>query len=354
MGHNAWLDVVRALAILLVLVSHGRVFLAEIAPWTAALKVGGFLGVELFFVLSGFLIGRILLKLSGRLSWASLGQFLSRRWLRTLPNYYLFVLINLALALLLIRPAELSGLGAYLVFAQNLFTAHPTFFPEAWSLSIEELFYFGFPVLAAVVALVLRGSATDAMWLVGLAVLVLSTCGRLWVAAEPGLSWDEDLRKVAWLRLDGLMVGVLAAFYRGQGGRLLERPGLRWVLLLLFGVSAWWAGSASYAELDGSYWAKTLLFNLTSLGCLGLILIGLERRLPAALAGLAGFVARLSFSGYLVNLPVAALLVQYGPASPWLRWVLFFVLTAGLSWLVYHHWERRFLRLRDRLFAAPR
>ncbi|MCF8002617.1 MAG: acyltransferase [Chromatiaceae bacterium] len=346
--HIAWLDTVRALAILLVLISHGRAFLLEVAPWTATLKLGGFLGVELFFVLSGFLIGGILLQLSAELNWQSLHQFFTRRWRRTLPNYFLFVLLNLALALLMIRPAPLNDLWRYLLFVQNLFAAQPPFFPEAWSLSIEELFYLGFPLLGALLAWGLHRPATGVLWALGLGILVLSTGARLWVATEPGLSWDEDLRKVAWLRMDALMVGVLAAFYRGRGGRLLERRAVRWGLLLLFGASALYAGTASYAELDGSYFAKTLLFNTTSLGCLGLILIGLERRLPAWVAAPSGFIARISFSCYLVNLPVVALLERYGPASPWQRWGLFFVLTMGLSWLVYRLWERRFMRPRER------
>ncbi|WP_421158810.1 acyltransferase family protein [Aeromonas dhakensis] len=58
---NRWLDICRASAILLVLLSHGRRLLFPIFPDAQFLKFGGFLGVEIFFVLSGFLIGSILI-----------------------------------------------------------------------------------------------------------------------------------------------------------------------------------------------------------------------------------------------------------------------------------------------------
>lgn len=349
-NHNNWLDLVRALAILLVLVTHAGGFLAEQLAWAPQLMlVPGFLGVELFFVLSGFLIGRILLGLADDFSWWGLRRFLVRRWLRTLPNYYLFLLINLILAWTLIRPAPLDEVGAYFLFMQNLTGAHPWFFPEAWSLSIEEVFYFGFPLISLLIALLLRLPPARAMLWVGLGVLAFSTLGRLWLATQPGLSWDENIRKVVWLRLDGLMIGVLAAFHRGRGGQWLERTWVRWALLGLLIASAWYAWSGGAALLNRAYFAKTLLFNTTSLGCLGLILIGLAWPLPAAVARPAGFLARVSFSAYLVNLPVAALLEHLGWGSPWERVALFLVLTIGLSWLVYRWWERRFLRLRDHL-----
>ncbi|HEP1041955.1 TPA: acyltransferase family protein [Serratia marcescens] len=57
---NPWLDLCRSAAIIMVILSHGRTFLLSAFPAAQTFKFGGFLGVELFFVLSGFLIGRII------------------------------------------------------------------------------------------------------------------------------------------------------------------------------------------------------------------------------------------------------------------------------------------------------
>ena len=102
-SRNPWLDLCRALAILLVLLSHGRVFLRDALPWAEVLRFGGFMGVELFFVLSGFLIGGILLRVSRQPGTAWLRVFYVRRWLRTLPNYYLFLLLTVVVMVVSIR-----------------------------------------------------------------------------------------------------------------------------------------------------------------------------------------------------------------------------------------------------------
>ena len=95
LARNFGLDAVRATAILLVLIAHGTQFIASTISGFGLNPADlswppGFVGVELFFCLSGYLIGRILLEIERR--GASLGdvrRFLVRRWLRTLPLYFL-------------------------------------------------------------------------------------------------------------------------------------------------------------------------------------------------------------------------------------------------------------------------
>ena len=113
-------DLIRATAITLVLVAHtfpGKQF--SIVSWGRVYF--GHLGVELFFLLSGYLIGGILLKelFSHRLETpGDLFRFWKRRWFRTLPNYYLFLLIFLLIAH--VRHEPVPSLTPYVWFGQAL------------------------------------------------------------------------------------------------------------------------------------------------------------------------------------------------------------------------------------------
>src|SRR5689334_25429303 len=109
----------------------------------------GSMGVEIFFVLSGFLVGRIFLEAIARtsFSWATVKYFWTRRWFRTLPAYYLAFFASVLFAYLINHWAILSVPSnyLYLVFLQNFFTRSPDFFGHGWSLSVEDWFYLLLP-----------------------------------------------------------------------------------------------------------------------------------------------------------------------------------------------------------------
>lgn len=354
---NDWLDLCRALAILMVMLSHGRVFLRPTMPWAEYFRFGGFIGVELFFVLSGFLIGGILIRLSRKRGIHWLRGFYARRWFRTLPNYYLFVLINIVLVWWGIRPGELNVAWKYLLFVQNLFGPHPLFFPEAWSLALEEVFYLLFPALFLLLGRLSGISAERSILVVALAVIALSLLARLLVMASVA-NWDEEIRKVVFLRFDSLMFGVLLAWVYDRRPRWLEIPGLVAGLVMIFVASAIYFAVTPDAVLNQSAFAKTLYLSLTPIGCLGLLLVGIERALPGWLSAASRFVARVSYSAYLVNIPVALTLVHlFGCCDNSVfqtfgMWLAYMVLTLVISHVVYEAYERRFNALRDRLFPA--
>ena len=354
---NEWLDLCRALAILLVILSHGRYLLRSAMPWADALRFGGFMGVELFFALSGFLIGGILIRLSrgGGAHWLS--GFYARRWFRTLPNYYLFLLVNIAMVALGVYSADLGALWKYLLFVQNLFSPHPPFFAEAWSLALEEVFYLLFPLLLLMVSRLLGLPHSRSVLVAAVAVIALSLVARL-LLANSIETWDAGIRKVVFLRCDTLMFGVLLAWVYDRHPSWLKKPGLAAGMTLLFAACLLYYGLATDAELNASFFAKTFYLSLVPIGCAGVVLIGIERRLPAWLAAVSGFLARISYSVYLVNLPVMLTLIHlFGccASSPFRAlglWLAFMVLTLSISYALYEFYEKRFNALRDRHFPS--
>lgn len=353
---NPWLDLCRSLAILLVLFSHGRVFLREVLPWAEVLRFGGFMGVELFFVLSGYLIGGILIRAAGQPHSAWLREFYARRWLRTLPNYYLFLVLNLMLVWLAVRPGNPLDGWRYALFVQNLLTPPPVFFQEAWSLAVEEVFYLLFPATFLLVARGFRLPPRNAIIYTALFVIIVSLTARFALAATV-TSWEDQIRKVVFLRLDTLMFGVMLAWLYARNSPIL-RPVIVVGALVLFVACSVYFAAHSDQQLNVSLFAKSVFMSLASIGCAGLVVAGLRWRLPGWLATGSGFVARVSYAAYLTNLPVAMTLAKYptcagsGLSGALITWGLFISLTLGSAYLIHRGVEQPINRLRDRWFPG--
>jgi peptidoglycan/LPS O-acetylase OafA/YrhL len=212
-ARNVGLDCARATAIGLVLLCHwgeaaSHWFGFYWPPIVGAMS--GFLGVELFFALSGFLVGSLLLELIERdpslLSW---WRFMVRRWLRTLPLYFFCVG---ALALLWPpRGDRDTHLLSYATFTQNLLWPMPqdNWFNVSWSLSIEEWFYILFSaLLVGVVAL--TGRRRGCAWGVIALFVAAPTLLRWQTIAAAGQN-AAHLREIVALRLDAITYGVVVA-----------------------------------------------------------------------------------------------------------------------------------------------
>ncbi|VVE18356.1 acyltransferase [Pandoraea iniqua] len=357
-GRNQWLDLLRALAILLVLVSHGFTFIPEPAV-VLTQHMAGFFGVEVFFCLSGFLIGGILIDTVKRFdgSMTTIANFMARRWFRTLPNYYFYLVVNLLIFWLGWTFAKEAEVGRYLVFTQNLLRVHPSFFPEAWSLAVEEVFYFALPIAVVLAWTLLRKPMLSL--LVALFALLAFSMALRYHGALHATHWDDEVRKIALYRLDSLMWGVLLAYLHRV--TLRDKPGaLRILSLALLGflpvaIYAMWLDTV---WLDTHFFAKFWLFTVTSLGVCGMITLGLSIQLPRLVVVFTSRIAKLSYSAYLVNLSVFYVLYHYfglggTMTEKIMRIVGFFVIVFSMSTLTYFGVERPFLRLRDKWVPAP-
>jgi peptidoglycan/LPS O-acetylase OafA/YrhL len=353
-ARNLGLDVIRAAAILLVLTAHWS---NNISAWLGItpnprLFFSGGLGVDLFFALSGFLIGRILIAEAGReASWRNLGVFLVRRWMRTLPLYFLV----LAVLLVFFPPPELPLRYAlkYATLSQNLWKPMPPgwWFSVSWSLTVEEWFYllFGCAAFASFRFFPRRW----AIWPPTLLFIAAPLALRLLV---PAFATNPALSPVVFFRLDAIAYGVALAQLHHQGSALFRRP----LVALATGLSLiamLWAGYVHGPRP----WAQALFYDASIVGCVLLLPAALRlRTLPRGLEAAARTVSAQSYGLYLIHLTVLVQVAQaLRYAHHWPLPVCLAIATVGpfvLSWLSFRYLESPILRLRPshrRPPAAP-
>lgn len=346
-GRVFGLDLMRATAILLVLLSHAALFFASGRSFPVTALLYGYFGVELFFVLSGFLIGGILLRaLEEGTSPATLTNFWTRRWLRTVPNYLLFLLINVAIAAWLggLRPSLIP----YLFFCQNIVTRPQPFFTESWSLAVEEWFYLLVPIFFVVMRKIWPRSSCASSLVVICGTIIAVTLARSVYVFSTHPAWLTDVRMIVVFRLDACMFGVLAAWVKHY------YPG-RWQLRAPFFLSVGLLLLATVAILPfllpgDSFFLHTTGFTLTSLGAL-LLLPMLDQWSHADGFGAAAIVriSIWSYSLYLVNLPVRAVLDHFfAQRSPFLVVPAFLIISVSFAALIYRLYEKPILALRER------
>ncbi|NNK88495.1 MAG: acyltransferase [Flavobacteriaceae bacterium] len=213
------LDLMRATAISLVVFSH----ISWLLPFKSGLlvdlmSIAGVIGVEIFFVLSGFLIGRIIYKffVSEDFHSGDIKYFWIRRWFRTIPNYFLGLMWNL-IVLLALGFSIPDGIWKYVLFIQNFSSGIPVFFYESWTLSIEEFAYLIGPIIIYLFYLFRRNGNRSRQFLyMVICIILMCTVLRLIYNANQEIRdmeyWNLNLKAVVIYRLDAVYYGALAAY----------------------------------------------------------------------------------------------------------------------------------------------
>src|SRR5947207_8218239 len=142
------LDLLRALAIIVVVIYHAALFGFKLP---GRVDRFGWIGVDLFFVLSGYLIGGQLLAPLAREQSIKLGRFFARRVLRIMPAYFVILAVYFLLPLWREYPDMAQPLWKFLLSVQNIALHGGTAFSHAWSLAVEDQFYLALPFILLVV-----------------------------------------------------------------------------------------------------------------------------------------------------------------------------------------------------------
>jgi peptidoglycan/LPS O-acetylase OafA/YrhL len=352
---NLGLDVLRAFAAFWVVVIHGDDLLRPTFPSLPYPVL--FDPVDLFFTLSGFLIGRIIVRelvdARPRDVVAALRRFWVRRWLRTVPAY--FATTGLTGLFHLTFPDVQTGFNwRYLVFMQNLWTPHPWFMGNAWSLTIEEFFYVVFPLVVTILCGWLNrrrlAYVLSAVVLIELGLVVRWYFATVHDSMVPTVI-DALCRKFLPTRLDAIAYGALGALVavaRPDWWKALALPGA----LAAAGV---YAAMGRIPAVPTVYWVVSpaampvaTLFALPALMRL--------RWLPRWCAAAVRYWSRISYSIYLVHYPLAYCYIYYvvrpqGRAMVLAWYVAYWAVSLVLASLLHHLVERPGLLLRETLDA---
>jgi peptidoglycan/LPS O-acetylase OafA/YrhL len=341
----AALDYLRGAAAVCVAIPHFFVYHAIAAD---AFEAASALGVEIFFVLSGYVLASQLLYVMSEHRPRLLGIFLVRRWMRTVPAY----LMALCLMSLLLGRIGDADFYRYVFYVQNLFRQgnNEDYFAVAWSLSVEEWFYLVFPLVLLLAAAVsrFRNVRTTAIAAAIVFIALISLCRLVFPDME---NWGPAARRVVVFRLDSIAFGFLL-YVVLQDGRwpLLRALRLRTLAVALAVLAAATFCLVLAASADVAL-AKHLFSFAASLfgGCCILIAIRFENVLAAAPRAAAVGIAcgTLSYSIYLFH---SIILIVLGSAvgSEWLpaQFLGYAIIVTTFAAVFYHTFEKPILALR--------
>lgn len=377
---NFGLDIYRSVAILMVLCAHGLALMFGAWFNTTPLLYTLGLGVEIFFALSGFLIGGILIRdvvEQPRTVSAprKLLSFYLRRWLRTLPLYYLMVIVSVYYAewphFSLGFPSLGNGmLLANLFFLQNFQNGWLALQPVSWSLAIEEWFYLLIPLGMVAISFVRRRRLRARLVLAyGVAVVLAVLAYRASDVLVNHSSWDYGTRKQIFMHMDALMFGVLAAWLSHYHAALYQRVARnRWFGVAALVVVVFISYRYVYRlidnnSIDRSFMAHTLSLSIMGAGFAALVIAFQAQfadisRIPGWLVAVFEHISTRSYGYYLIHFPVFVLMARaLTPGSLIQNCVVALgalALTFLIAGAIHIGYEQPFMRLRDRIRLVPK
>lgn len=314
------LDLMRILALLMVLFSHLLLF----SPYQNLITVQlaplfGFLGVEIFLVLSGFLIGNkmyAMMVLQDNFSWPEVLKTLKQRGWRTLPSYFLALLIAIVIGISFQYSED--TLWKYFFLMQNFASPMPLFYSESWSITIG---FFGNVILILGMFLVLKKLSfknKSKAFLIGIVfIIVISLVCKLVYylmnSTTTLLQWDTNLKAVVIYRLDSFFIGVLSSWIYFNTTNFWKKNksiylcfGLLFMGLLFVGVG--------YFQLlidSNPFFWDVLYLPLTSIAIAFLLPTFSLCNFEGVLKNRLTFISKISFAIYLLHYSIILQLMSH-------------------------------------------
>ncbi len=361
------LDHLRALAILLVLGFHYQLQFSH-PIWTGWFMKIGWTGVDLFFVLSGFLISSQLFAQIKKGSGISLKTFFIKRFFRILPIYFFIVGIYFLFPYFREKEA-LPPLWKFLTFTQNfgLEIKHFGTFSHAWSLCVEEHFYLLLPLI--LIFLTSKNIFAKSYWIL-IALLVFGIVCRmyLWNIYYPSNSvidsslpyWTEHIYYPTYNRLDGLLVGVAIAALYQFSPKLWDKISKFGNQIIILSIALLTVVYFSFTDL-GTYSTSIWGFPLISIAY-GFLVLGAI--IPSSFlynwnSRITTLIATLSYAIYLSHKGIIHIVQESFTKlgvdkNSNLMFLVCIVVCIIVAWLLNLTIEKPFMKMRDKILRPKK
>lgn len=363
---NLTLDAVRGIAVILVLFVH--IYLPSINPenrdvytyfvkLVSKVKMGGWTGVDLFFVLSGFLISGLLFNQYKKHGSIDLKTFFWRRWYKIIPSFIAFIVIASGIEMLygLSNPEARYPVSSYLkdlFFLNNYLDGR---WDQTWSLDVEEAFYIIFPLF--LVCLIRTKRVNIKHFIAGYLFLTsVAVVSRFFANLTPEYSFRQQFA-LTHLRMDALFFGVLISFLFYLRNDILDRI-IKYrfflipICIVLVGINffVWKAVMKSVTLLTTNH----IAYGLLMIYALKFNWLNFK---PLARLG------QYSYNIYLWHYPlfeyseglIKLLKINTSSLSGYVTYIIVYLLLGiGIGVLFTHLIEKPFLKLRDKKFSKAK
>jgi len=365
MKRNTSLDILRSLAILLVLCNHLIPFQKNQTPHLvvklisgviSVLTLGGWCGVDLFFVLSGFLVSGLIFNEYSQTGKIRPARFLIRRGFKIYPGFIVF--IGFTFFIEKIIKFHITGENYPAIdYLKDLLFLHNYLggrWGITWSLDVEEAFYFLLPVFLLVM-IATNKLSVKTLFLTYLFLLLFGIAARQYLnVIYPKYNFDIHYGYTHY-RLDALFYGVLLSYLYHHQKSLKAFIGKHQIIIVGVSIILILPNFLFKRELNS--WMSVVLLATNPIAFGGLIMPALDSNLPLLSNKLLAYIGKSSYAIYLWHLFLNGYAIKLcsasnSPGHYFVYLAVYFISSIVVGILLTHLVETPFLNLRNRLFPA--
>lgn len=348
LNRNSGLDVLRSACLFFVVLQHSFLFTDVFFPKFRSLWVISNAALDVFFVMSGFLICDILYSkylVTNTICFQDVFIFYKRRWFKTLPMYWLTLIVFAILANLKIYYAN-DFSWKFLFFIQNWNKADFYFLPHTYSLAIEEWFYIFFPLLILLCSKFYR---KNTFFIVTILFLIAGIVVRFIVHNNGIENWDMEIRKSIIARFDATVYGILFYFLNLKFSSIFKKYKLG---LLLGGVSIYFIAVFIFKSNVSVWFNNVFFFSIIPFSLTLLLPFFIDLKLSETVTEHTTKQSLASYSIYLIHLPIFYCISEFYSARNKIESIVLLFLSVALVYWIglffYKYFEKPIMNLRDK------